>query len=110
MPLITLTSDMGTQDHYVAVVKAAIYQHLPVATVIDISHHVRPFDVGHAAFLMRGCFKDFPKGTVHIMGVNQTARQFATIWPYCLMGNILSEPTTDFSPLFLASFRKKWST
>jgi S-adenosylmethionine hydrolase len=70
MPLITLTSDMGTQDHYVAVVKAAIYQHLPVATVIDISHHVRPFDIGHAAFLMRGCFKDFPKGTVHILGVN----------------------------------------
>lgn len=69
MPIITLTTDMGTQDHYVAVVKAAIFRHLPEAQVIDISHHVRPFHAAHAALLLRSALPDFPKGTVHIIGV-----------------------------------------
>lgn len=69
MPLITLTSDMGTHDHYVAVVKAAIYRQLPEALIVDISHHVRPFDVAHAALLLRASVKDFPQGTVHVIGV-----------------------------------------
>lgn len=69
MPLITLTTDMGTQDHYVAVVKAAMLKHLPDARIIDISHHVRAFDAGHAALLLRAALADFPKGSVHVVGV-----------------------------------------
>jgi S-adenosyl-L-methionine hydrolase (adenosine-forming) len=69
MPLITLTTDMGSLDHYVAVVKAAIYRHLPEAVIVDVSHHVRPFDVSHAALLLRSSYRDFPKGTIHIIGV-----------------------------------------
>jgi len=69
MPLITLLSDMGTSDHYVAVVKAAIHRRLPEAKVIDISHAVRPYDINQATLLLRASLPDFPKGTVHIVGV-----------------------------------------
>ncbi|MFN3874453.1 MAG: S-adenosyl-l-methionine hydroxide adenosyltransferase family protein [Flavobacteriales bacterium] len=73
MPIITLTTDMGTRDHYVAVVKAAIAQQAPEATVIDITHHITPFHTAQAAFVVRNAYPAFPKGSIHIIGVNPEA-------------------------------------
>lgn len=70
MAIITLTTDMGTRDYYVAALKGSIYSQLPDATLVDISHHIPPFDIAQAAFVLKNCYKDFPKGTIHIMGVN----------------------------------------
>ncbi len=70
MPIITLTSDMGVRDHYVSAVKGAVYSQLPGAVVVDISHHVPPFDVGQASFVVRNAYHHFPKGSIHIIGVN----------------------------------------
>lgn len=79
MPLgiITLTSDLGSRDHYVAAVKASILSHAPQAVLVDISHDVRSFDIQAAAFLVRNVWHQFPLGTVHIIGVNPelTVRQ-----------------------------------
>jgi S-adenosylmethionine hydrolase len=69
MAIITLTSDMGTSDHYVAAVKAAVLSQAPDAILVDITHDVNPFDIHHAAFLLRSVWADFPIGTVHIVGV-----------------------------------------
>jgi S-adenosylmethionine hydrolase len=73
MALITLLSDMGTRDHYVAVVKGAILSQLPEATIVDISHAIAPFTNMHAAFVLRNAWREFPKGTIHIIGVNPEA-------------------------------------
>ena len=70
MQIVTLTSDNGLQDYYVAAIKGAILNQMPNASIIDISHHIRPFDVANAAFQLRCCFRDFPKGTIHIIGVD----------------------------------------
>jgi S-adenosylmethionine hydrolase len=70
MQIVTLTSDNGLQDYYVAAIKGAILNQLPEATIIDISHNIRPFDVANAAFQLRCCYQDFPKGTIHIIGVD----------------------------------------
>lgn len=70
MQIVTLTSDNGLQDYYVAAIKGAILNQMPNASIIDISHHIRPFDVANAAFQLRCCFQDFPKGTIHIIGVD----------------------------------------
>ena len=70
MQIITLTTDMGTRDHYVASLKATILAKMPNVQIIDISHSVRPFDISEAAYHVRSCFNDFPKGTVHIIGVD----------------------------------------
>ncbi|MBX7202635.1 MAG: SAM-dependent chlorinase/fluorinase [Bacteroidia bacterium] len=69
-PIITLTSDLGLSDFYVAAVKGAILKILPTAQIIDICHDVPKFNTLHAAYNIRNAFKQFPDGTVHIISVN----------------------------------------
>lgn len=69
MAIITLISDMGLKDYYVAAVKGSIYRHFPEVTLVDISHNVTPFNIAEAAFLLRQVYADFPEGTVHIIAV-----------------------------------------
>jgi S-adenosyl-L-methionine hydrolase (adenosine-forming) len=70
MPIITLLSDWGLTDHYVASVKGAILSRMPDAVIIDISHNIRLFDIKHASFVMRNAWRSFPPGTIHIIGVD----------------------------------------
>jgi S-adenosylmethionine hydrolase len=70
MQIITLTTDMGLTDHYVASLKGAILTLTPNVQLIDITHDVQAFDVAQSAFHLNNCFRDFPKGTIHIMGVD----------------------------------------
>ncbi len=72
MALITLLTDAGESDHYVAAVKARILSANPEARIIDISHQIRHFDIGHGAFVLRASFREFPPGTVHLVGVDST--------------------------------------
>lgn len=75
MPIITLLTDSGGSDHYVASIKAKILSTNPGITLVDISHSINSCDIGHAAFLLRSVFREFPKGTVHLIGVNATGNQ-----------------------------------
>jgi len=70
MNIITLTSDMGIKDFYLAAIKGAIYKAFPEAKVVDISHFVTPFDIAQAAFILKNAYPDFPKNTVHIISVD----------------------------------------
>jgi hypothetical protein len=70
MQIITLTTDNGHQDYYVAAIKARLFQTFPTAHLIDISHSITPFDVRQAAFQLRCCIDEFPTGTIHIVGVD----------------------------------------
>lgn len=70
MPIITLTSDWGQKDHYAGAVKGAILTKMPEATIVDISHQIPPFEIEQAAFVLKNAWRNFPKGTVHIIGVN----------------------------------------
>ncbi len=70
MGIITLTSDWGLRDYYVAAVKGTIFKHMPDATVVDITHLIDPFDVVEAAYVLKNAYKSFPDGTVHIIGIN----------------------------------------
>jgi S-adenosyl-L-methionine hydrolase (adenosine-forming) len=71
MALITFTSDYGESDFYVAAVKAKMLNINPQLNIVDISHHVHLFDVAHAAFLINATFREFPKGTVHLVAINE---------------------------------------
>ncbi len=70
MPIITLLSDWGLTDHYVASVKGSILSRIPDAVIVDISHNIRLFDIKHASFVMRNAWHSFPEGTIHIIGVD----------------------------------------
>jgi len=69
MSIITLTTDMGLRDHYVGVLKGAILKLFPEARIVDLSHDIKPFYVPSAALTVRNSYRDFPKGTVHLIGV-----------------------------------------
>lgn len=70
MQIITLTTDFGLQDYYVAATKGAILHQIPNANIIDISHSIRPFNVAEAVFQLKCCYHTFPPGTIHIVGVD----------------------------------------
>lgn len=70
MAIITLTTDLGLKDYYVASVKGAILSELPDAKIIDITHNIPSFDLLKTAFVIKNCYADFPEGTIHIIGVN----------------------------------------
>lgn len=70
MPIITLTTDFGNKDPFVASVKGRIYKELEEVVIVDISHEVEPFDIGEGAFIVKNSYKDFPEGTIHIVGVD----------------------------------------
>ncbi|MBT1702529.1 SAM hydrolase/SAM-dependent halogenase family protein [Chryseosolibacter indicus] len=75
MAIVTLLTDSGESDHYVASIKGRIISSNPEIRIIDISHKIQPCDIGHAAFVLRSVFKDFPKGTVHLIGVDATGNK-----------------------------------
>lgn len=70
MAIVTLLTDSGESDFYVAAIKAKILSTNPGLTIVDISHQIPSCDIAHAAFVLRAVFRDFPKGTVHLVGVD----------------------------------------
>ena len=70
MAIITLTTDFGYKDHFVGATKGAIYSELPDARIVDISHSVSPFNVPEAAYIIQNAYANFPKGTIHVIGID----------------------------------------
>ena len=67
MPVITLTSDWGKRDHYLASLKGSILCRFPDLNVIDISHDINHFDILQASYVIKSCYSKFPKGTAHVI-------------------------------------------
>jgi S-adenosylmethionine hydrolase len=72
MAIVTLLTDSGESDFYVAAIKAKILSVNPGLTLVDISHRIAPCDIAHGAFVLRSVYRDFPRGTVHLVGVDAT--------------------------------------
>lgn len=64
--MITLTSDFGLKDPYVAEMKGVILGINPNATLIDVTHEIQKFNVRMGAFVLASVTPYFPKGTVHL--------------------------------------------
>lgn len=82
MSIVTLTTDFGQADHYVACVKGVILQHAPQAVVVDVTHAIQPHDVVHGAFVLRQVCEHFPPGTIHVAVVDPgvgTARRMIAV-------------------------------
>ncbi|MBK77724.1 MAG: hypothetical protein CMC88_01165 [Flavobacteriaceae bacterium] len=69
MNFITLTTDFGYKDFSVAITKANIYNNINNAVIVDISHQISPFNNTQAAYILKNSYKSFPKGTIHIIGI-----------------------------------------
>lgn len=69
-PIVTLLSDFGLKDPYVAEMKATILSISPDAKIVDISHEVEKFDVRTGAYILACAAPYFPKGTIHVAVVD----------------------------------------
>jgi len=70
MAIITLTTDFGLKDPSTGAVKGAILSELESVNIVDISHNVSPFHITEAAYIIKNAYSSFPKGTIHIIGVD----------------------------------------
>ena len=68
--IITLTTDFGTSDAYVGIMKGVILSINPNARVVDLTHAIPPQDIYEAAFSIYAAHSYFPKGTIHIIVVD----------------------------------------
>jgi S-adenosylmethionine hydrolase len=79
--IVTLLSDFGLADPYVAAMKGVSLSRDPRIVTIDISHEIPRHDIREAAFVLGSCFREFPPGTVHLAvvdpGVGSSRRPLA---------------------------------
>ena len=69
-PIITLTTDLGLTDAYVAAMKGVILGINPEAKLVDICHTIKPQNIAQAAFVLSRAYPFFPKGTIHVVVVD----------------------------------------
>jgi S-adenosylmethionine hydrolase len=70
-PLITLTTDFGTADPYVAEMKGVLLAEGPAdLRLVDLSHELPAFDVHAAALFLRAAVPRFPEGTIHLVVID----------------------------------------
>jgi len=70
--LITLTTDFGTRDPYVGIMKGVIARIAPAARVIDITHDIHPQHLIEAALTLESLIDYFPDGTIHVAVIDPT--------------------------------------
>ncbi|GAI18104.1 unnamed protein product [marine sediment metagenome] len=68
--IITLTTDLGLTDAYVAAMKGVILGINPEAKLVDICHSIKPQNITQAAFVLSTAYKFFPQKTIHVVVVD----------------------------------------
>ena len=69
MSIITLTTDYGNKDYSVSELKAKIYNEITDVRIVDVSHNISPFNLTEAAYIIKSAYRHFPKGSIHIIGI-----------------------------------------
>jgi S-adenosylmethionine hydrolase len=67
---ITLLTDFGTADSYVAEVKGVLLSGAPGTTLVDVTNEIAPGDIRSAAYILGRTWHRFPKGTIHLVVVD----------------------------------------
>ncbi len=68
--IITLTTDFGSEDPYVGIMKGVILGLAPRCRIVDLTHQVQAFEIAEAGFVIWQSYRYFPKGTVHVVVVD----------------------------------------
>ncbi len=106
MSIITLITDYGLRDHFVGALKGKILSECDSAQIIDVSHGIDPFNTSEAGYILEAAYSSFPKGTVHLIGVDierhSNGRHIAMLWDghyfICADNGILSLLTQQIVP------------
>ncbi|TKS60541.1 MAG: hypothetical protein EWM72_01275 [Nitrospira sp.] len=68
--IITLLSDFGDRDYFVASMKGVILSIHPDARIVDLSHQIAPHQIEEAGYILHSCYRSFPDGTIHVCVVD----------------------------------------
>ncbi|UCG13005.1 MAG: SAM-dependent chlorinase/fluorinase [Deltaproteobacteria bacterium] len=68
--IVTLLTDFGTRDHYVATLKAVLLTINPALNLVDITHDIAPQNIQEGGFVLASSFQFFPAGTLHLAVVD----------------------------------------
>lgn len=74
---VSLITDFGYRDFYAGALKGAILKACGDVHIVDVSHGIAQGNLSEAAFALRSAYHHFPKGTIHIVSVNDEADEFA---------------------------------
>jgi hypothetical protein len=83
MSIITLLTDFGNADHYVAEIKGVLLSHASAVTLVDVTHAIAPGDVRSGAYVLGRTWHRFPPGSIHLavidpgVGTSRAALAFA---------------------------------
>ena len=69
MPIVTLTTDLGYRDPYLAIVKACLLQKVNNVQIIDLSCDIKDNNISDAAFILKNSISFFPENSIHLVGV-----------------------------------------
>lgn len=69
-PIISLLTDFGLKDSYVAEMKGVILGICPEASLVDVTHEVESFNLREAAYLLARAVRYFPRGSIHLAVVD----------------------------------------
>lgn len=101
MNIVTLTTDYGQDDYYVALLKGAISSRVKEAQYIDISHNIKAYDIVQGAFYLQNVIAKFPEKSIHIASVQSYASYQDAIIVFELDGQYFIGPNNGlFSLVF----------
>lgn len=98
MGIVTLTTDLGYRDPYLAIVKAKLITASPGLNIIDLSCDIRDNNISDAAFILKNCLPYFPQDTIHLVGVKFIADR----------GGIGKKDNVDNSRYLLARYSNQY--
>jgi len=103
-PLITLLTDFGRKDGYVAAMKGVMLQRCSEARFLDISHEVAPQSIAEAAFILDTTFDAFPKETLHVVVIDPGVGSSRAILAVAVAGQQVLAPDNGVLSLLLSRY------
>jgi S-adenosyl-L-methionine hydrolase (adenosine-forming) len=104
MALITLTSDLGTRDPYLATVKGRLLRHCSDAQLLDITHDIEPLNSAQAAYALSMALPHFPPDTIHWIGLRSQQVRNLRFLIAVQEGQIVIGPDDGFFSLLFATY------
>ncbi len=105
MPLLTLTTDYGLRDPYVAMLRGRLLSRFPHWRTEDISHNISKYDLVEAVYVLKTAFPFFPPGTVHLLDVGYRSKNQENPWPSFIVvryqGHWFALPDQGLLPLLV---------
>jgi len=99
---ITLLTDFGTTDPYVAAMKGVALSINPDVRLVDVTHEVAPHDVAEAGYVLAASFRYFPRGTVHLAVVDPGVGSERRILAAEVDGHVVMAPDNGLLSAVLA--------